>query len=108
MSISRTQITANVRKALIRHWVDLECLNITPSRGVVRVTGELRTLRREVRHEGATSLLQILEDEIRRCHGVDRVLFELTNWQKNLQGEWISARGAARAAPRSGSGAKPE
>jgi hypothetical protein len=95
VSISRTQITANVRKALIRHWIDLECLCITPSRGVVRVSGELRTLRREVRHEGVVNLLQILEDEIRRCQGVDRVLFELNNWQKDLQGEWVCTRGAA-------------
>ncbi|TDJ69818.1 MAG: hypothetical protein E2O39_10945 [Planctomycetota bacterium] len=108
MSISRTQITANVRKALIRHWIDLECLKITPSRGVVRVSGELRTLRRDVRHEGLTSLLQILEDEIRRCHGVERVLFDLTNWQKDLKGDWVCTRGgAARAVSRSGSGDAP-
>lgn len=94
MSVSRTQITANVRKALIRHWIDLEALCITPMRGIVRVSGELRTLRREVRHEGMASLLKILEDEIRRCDGVDRVLFELVNWQKNLQGEWVCTKGA--------------
>ena len=89
---SRAQTTVNVRRAMIRHWIDLDQINISPQRGYVRVSGRVRTLQRDVNTRGIASLLVILEEDIRRCKGVERVLFDLENWHKNSEGEWIEVR----------------
>ena len=101
---SRAQTTVNVRRALIRHWIDLDQIIISPTRNHVRVSGRIETIQRDVDPMGMASLLTILEEEIRRCKGVDRVIFDLENWTKNSEGEWIETdKNSGRAAVSSSS-----
>ncbi len=103
-SISRAQTTVNVRRALIRHWIDLDQLTVSPQRGYVRVSGRIELIQRDAELQGMASLLLILEEEIRRVKGVDRVLFDLDNWTKNSEGDWVpTERESSRSSVSSGS-----
>ena len=87
--LSKTQTTVNVRRTLVRHWIDLDRLTILPVRETVIVSGEFRVNRPDTNREATASLLSILEEELRRCHGVKRVRFDLENWTRDDLGEWV-------------------
>ena len=90
--LSKTQTTIHVRRALVRHYIDLDRLSIVPVRGTVIVSGELHVIRRDKKSRGQEStgsLLNLLEEELRRCHGVQRVRFDLDNWTRDDLGNWI-------------------
>lgn len=87
--LTKTQTAIYVRRALVRHWIDLERLSIRPVRDAIIVSGEIRLHRPSSATNGVAGLLHILEDELRRLHGVRRVRFELDNWTKDDAGGWI-------------------
>lgn len=87
-TLSRTQTNVAVRQVLVRHWIDLSSLQILPQRDRVRVTGTIQVKREMPSPQGMASLLAILENEIRACHGVRQVIFDLDNWLKDIEGGW--------------------
>jgi hypothetical protein len=96
MGSSDFRTTSLVRSTLARHWIDLKKVTVGCFRGTVRLTGELTHLAGE--SEGHHHNLQpsLLETEVRAVQGVERVYFDISNWDRNDSGEW-SARGNAGA-----------
>jgi len=79
---------SQVRKVLASHWIDARFLHFGIARGTVRLTGELRLLPGRP-DERFSSPVYLLEQEIRRLPDIRTVFFELTNWTKNVEGQWV-------------------
>lgn len=77
--LSDLDINCAVRKALVRHWVDLGLISVRTTRGVVWLTGTLAPLSNTDGDLNTAVVLAMLS-EIRRIHGVHRVNTNLTNW----------------------------
>jgi len=90
MAHSDLEINRGVRSVLTRHWLDLSKTNFASRRGIVRLMGELKRLGAETGKPLEARNLETLDTEIKRLRGVDRVHFDLANWRKNEEGEWIS------------------
>ena len=89
MSHSDQEVNRGVRSVLSRHWVDLTKTNFASRRGIVRLMGELQRLGPESSRPMEPQNLETLDSELRRVRGVDRVHFDLANWSKNEEGEWV-------------------
>jgi hypothetical protein len=89
MSQSDQEINRGVRSVLSRNWLDLSKTNFASRRGIVRLMGELRRLGAESSKPLEPHNLDALDSEIKRLRGVDRVHFDLRNWRRNSEGEWV-------------------
>ena len=80
------QTNRDVRRILVRHWIDLGRLSIRTANGVVYVRGVLERL-----HNTQTPLnpasIEVIFTEIRRSKNVRRIHPELHNWVEQL-GQW--------------------
>lgn len=91
MAQSRYQINAQVRRVFARHWIDLDRVHYGVHRGSVRVSGELHDMRETAADHGL-SLVEALQQELLRIKDVQRVYFDLKNWQRDAQGHWKRAQ----------------
>ena len=89
MTGSDPEINRGVRQVLTRHWYDLSKTNFASRRGIVRMIGELRKLGREQDGKLDPSQLESLDTELRHLEGVQRVHFDLDNWRRNDDGQWV-------------------
>lgn len=85
--LSDLDVNRNVRKALVRHYIDLGNLTLSAIRGHVFLRGALTRL------PGAAEalslpLLQRIFVDLERTPGVRRISFELSNWEKDSGGGW--------------------
>jgi len=95
------QINSGVRSVLARHLVDPRGVEVSASRGVVRLRGQIYRLGEGPYNPMSPETLQVMEGEIVRIKGVSRVFFELDNWSRS-SGKWV------QAAPPSKKDAEPE
>jgi transposase len=89
MSLNDPEINQGVRQVLTRNWFDLSKTNFASRRGIVRMMGELKKLGRDKDAKLEPAHLEQLDCELRRLKGVERVHFDLANWQRNEEGEWV-------------------
>jgi len=93
---------SGVRSVLARHLVDPRGVEVSASRGVVRLRGQIYRLGEGPYHPMSAETLLAIEGEILRIKGVTRVFFELDNWSRSSSGKWV------QAAPPSKKDAEPE
>ena len=104
MTQARAQITNEVRRILVRNWIDLERITFGFFSGSIRISGELVKLRRTGYTDPGISILEILEAEIGRVEDVKHVQFELTNWKRDDSGVWRANSRRVAEEPTGGSG----
>lgn len=92
---SRYRTLSNVRRVFVRHWIDVDRLNIGCHRGTVRVTGELHVLRQQP-STTHLSIVEVIRGELVRIRDVQRVELDLSNWVKSNDGRWTPKRGNNR------------
>lgn len=83
------EINQGVRQVLTRNWFDLTRTNFASRRGIVRMMGELKKLGRDKDGKLEPAHLEQLDRELSRLKGVERVHFDLANWQRNDDGKWV-------------------
>ena len=83
------EINRRIRAVLSRHWVDLASTNFASRKGIVRLTGDLKRVGPQAGRPLESTSLTILDSEMRRQKGVQRVHFELANWRRTEDGEWV-------------------
>jgi hypothetical protein len=100
------EINRRIRAVLSRHWVDLASTNFASRKGIVRVTGDLKRVGPQAGRSLESTTLTVLDSEMRRLKGVQRVHFDVANWRRTEDGEWVridhqehEAQGEAEDAP---------
>jgi len=83
------EINRRIRAVLSRHWVDLASTNFASRKGIVRVTGDLKRVGPQAGRSLESTTLTVLDSEMRRLKGVQRVHFDLANWRRTEDGEWV-------------------
>ena len=83
------EINRRIRAVLSRHWVDLASTNFASRKGIVRVTGDLKRIGPQAGRSLESTSLTNLDSEMRRLKGVQRVHFDLANWRRTEDGEWV-------------------
>ena len=83
------EINRRIRAVLSRHWVDLASTNFASRKGIVRVSGDLKRVGPQAGRSLESTSLTILDSEMRRLKGVQRVHFDLANWRRTEDGEWV-------------------
>ena len=104
MSLDDYRINADVRRHLVRRWLDVDRLDIGTTNGVVYLIGTFEPLvqgnaKRQSRQDtnSLIKLVVVVEKEIRRLRGVREVVFQLSNLKKRRK-SWA----ATGAGPTSG------
>lgn len=102
-------INCYVRKVLVRHWIDLGRVSMRTTRGVVRLSGELRTLRNP-KDELSTALILTILTEIRRIKNVRRITTDFINWvyKDGMWQEPSTGTPIPQTAPTAPASAEPE
>jgi hypothetical protein len=90
VAISDFQINSRVRAILARSWIDLQKITFGSFRGTVRFSGELCLLGGRTNGCSKKNQVESLEYEVRAIRGVQRIFFDLSNWQRNDTGDWCS------------------
>jgi hypothetical protein len=89
-NLSDTQIRANLRGVLTESGIDANKTAFTCAGGIVRMLGKLLGIGdREV----GSNQVADLEQVIRRSRGVQRVHFNLDNWEREPAGTWKLIKG---------------
>lgn len=97
MNRTDLEINRDIRRVLVRHWIDLGQLSVRSTGGRVNVRGRLQRI--EGRSEELTSsIVERIATEIRRIPGVGGVSIELANWTSG-GGTWKPAGAAAEPPP---------
>ncbi len=76
----------DIRKVLVRHWIDLGRVGIYSRSGNVTIRGNMQLLR-GVKHDLDSQLMENIFREINRIKEIKRVHVELDNWTF-LEGAW--------------------
>ncbi len=85
------KINSDVRRILIKNWIDLKKLRYCTIGGVVCLRGELDTMynapgRDEGRGGIRAEQVSDLERALRKVTNVNRIKFTLNNWEKGSEG----------------------
>lgn len=93
MGASDFKINSRVRSVLARHWIDLSRVGFSSISGTVRLTGILCRLSSESDIDPFTEQhLAQLETELLSIRDVKRIYFNLDNWRKNENRQWVPAK----------------
>jgi hypothetical protein len=87
MSQVDLEINRDVRKVLVRHWIDLGKLSFRSTNGKLWVRGSLQRIA-GVQEELTTALVDSIFTDIKRIRGVVSLSVELENWIQSL-GKWL-------------------
>jgi hypothetical protein len=83
------EINRKVRAVLSRHWVDLSSTAFASRKGIVRLTGDLKRVGPQAGRPMESMSMNVLDSELKRVGGVQRVHFDLANWRRTEEGEWV-------------------
>jgi hypothetical protein len=87
VSVEDRVITVGVRRVLTAMWADITLVNVRTTRGTVYLTGQFQ--RMTASHAELTpQAMREMDLRLRRLPHVRDVKYRLSNWQRNLQGEW--------------------
>ena len=93
MGASDFRINSKVRSVLARHWIDLSRVGLSSISGTVRLTGILCRLSSESDVDPFTGQhLAQLETELLSIKEVKRVYFNLDNWRKDGNRQWMPVK----------------
>jgi hypothetical protein len=82
-------VTRNVRRVLVKHWIDLGRLSIRAIRGHVLIHGFLQRIP-GLKEELTTPIVEAMFLEIKRVPGFQRMTPQIVNWI-NEGGRWMPA-----------------
>jgi len=97
MSQADLELNREIRKILIRHWIDLGRLSFRSVNGRVWIRGELHRIA-GVQEELTPSLVDTIFSEMRRLRGIVSMNIELNNWIQS-QGGWKPMESEDKTAP---------
>lgn len=86
MSSWDLEVNREVRKELIRHWIDLGKVSIRSTNGRVWVRGSLNRIS-GIKEDLTSSIVDTLFNDMRRIRGVVALNVEFDNWS-NTTGKW--------------------
>lgn len=86
MALEDLNNNRNVRRVLVRHWVDLGRVAIRSAGGRVTISGKIQLLR-GVKHSMDAQLMETIYLELNRIKEVKRLTIELDNWVY-VEGVW--------------------
>jgi hypothetical protein len=89
---SDTEITAAVRKVLVKHWVDVSRIRIRVTRGVLILTGTIDKIYGAEGGPVDRSFLSSLDQGLQAVKGLRRIRYQFGNWAKD-GGEWVVPAG---------------
>lgn len=89
MSQDDLRINRDVRKILVKHWLDLGRLSVRSSLGRLMIRGSLERIR-GVKEELTPAIVNEMFRKIKQIDGVVRMNVELDNWA-NDDGRWVPA-----------------
>lgn len=84
-------INCRVRRALVRHWIDLGKISVRTTCGVVWLSGSLDRLPNSGTDLDTKAVESVLA-EIKRVPDVRRIQSNFDNWRERT-GSWIEAEG---------------
>ena len=85
--LSDIEINCAVRRALVRHWIDLGKISLRTTQGVVWLSGALTKLPKVTSELTPATIAEMIND-IRRTCSVRRVQCSFSNWVEQAGG-WI-------------------
>lgn len=88
MSQADLEINRDIRKVLVRHWIDLGKLSFRSSNGRVWVRGSLQRIA-GVQEELTPTLVEAIFGDAKKIRGVVTISTELENWVVTA-GRWRS------------------
>ncbi len=103
MSQIDLDINRNVRRVMVRHWIDLGRIGIHSANGVVSIRGSLHVLP-GVQTALTTKVISNLFVELRRVDNIRALQIEFDNWVE-VDGSWQpfgNARGSGSISGQSG------
>jgi len=109
MSQEDLRINRDVRKILVKHWLDLGRLSVRSSLGRLMIRGSLERIR-GVKEELTPAIVNEMFRKIKQIKNVVRVSVELDNWA-NDDGRWVPVdrtKKAGMLAPQSTAGTNPK
>lgn len=86
MSQSDLDLNRDVRRILVKHWIDLGRLQIRSNSGRLYIRGALQRIQ-GVPQELTSSVVETIFDDLRRIRQISHVYAEFTNWT-NKTGRW--------------------
>lgn len=86
-TVSDLDINKEIRKILVRHWIDLGLLSIRTTNSVSYLRGELVRIK-GVDESLSTSIVDTMIRDIERIDGLRRLNLEFENWS-NATGRWL-------------------
>lgn len=86
MSQADLEINRDVRKVLVRHWIDLGKLSCRSGNGRLSVRGSLHRIA-GVREELTAAIVEIIFSDMKKIRGVVNITPELENWSMAM-GKW--------------------
>ena len=90
MSQADLEINRDIRKVLVRHWIDLGKISFRSSNGRVWVRGSLQRIA-GVQEELTPTLVETIFGDVKKVRGVVSFSAELDNWVTTA-GRWRSHR----------------
>jgi hypothetical protein len=87
-ALTDLDINREIRKVLVKHWIDLGRLSIRTSRGRVMIHGLLDRIAGS-REKLSSPIVEAMFEEIHRIDGVNRVTAELANWVNSEGKSWV-------------------
>ena len=86
MSQADLDINRDVRKVMVRHWIDLGKLSCRSTSGRLSVRGSLQRIA-GVREELTAAIVEIIFSDLKKIRGVVHITPELENWSITM-GKW--------------------
>ena len=91
MGASDFKITSDVRRVLTKHWINMKILRFSCIGGIVYLRGSLDIMySAPTRVDGSDGIsaerVGDLERALKKIPNVKRVKFQLTNWEKGVDG----------------------
>ena len=86
-AVSDLDVNRQIRRVLVKHWLDLGRLSIRTSSGHVTIRGFLRRIPGS-QGELTANIVESIFAEINRIKDVGRCTVDLTNWI-NASGSWM-------------------
>jgi hypothetical protein len=89
------ELNVKIKAEFVRHWIDVQEINISAARGVVYVRGKLAFKGGKVDTTSELSIskqLKSVERSVRSVPGVVDIKFDFAEWEK-VGGSWHPRRG---------------
>ena len=94
MSQEDLKINREVRKVLVKHWLDLGRMSIRTAQGKLMMRGFMERIR-GVKEDLTPVIVNDIFNRIKRINGITRMTIDIDNW-KNEDGQWVKVDKTSR------------